>query len=86
MISGQLVLDGFNFGIADANQHKIVNGKPTDETRPVKVLSIDSRTGISVQLVFSPEDFQKFASIMQQNSSAIIPARGAFFPIKENGS
>jgi hypothetical protein len=66
MITGQIVLQGFRYAIADGELPKVIDGKPTHEKIPIKVLLIhDANSGLQFQLTFLPEEFESFAASLQ---------------------
>lgn len=73
MITGQITLQGFHFNIADGHGAKIVDGKETGGTVPVKLLAFrDARSDTQINIVMSLEAFDKFLETLQ--GSKIIPA------------
>lgn len=78
MTSALITLQGFDASVHEANQEQLdTQNKPTGEMLPIKVLRFkDLATNISVNMIFTPEQFQQFAEQMNKESSLIIVPRG----------
>jgi len=73
MITGRIALQGFELRVHNGEAAKIVDGRPTEEKVPLKILVVTDRpTGLEVHLVFTPEQFDQFAEQMQGASSKIV--------------
>jgi hypothetical protein len=75
MISGQIVFQGdFRYTIADIQAKKIVDGRETDGTAPLKMLSFANTDGSAVEMrvFFTPEDFEKFVTALQVGRGKLV--------------
>ncbi len=79
MTSALITLQGFDASVHNANQEQLDReNKPTGELLPIKVLRFkDLLSNISVNMIFTPEQFEQFAKQMDRDSnSGIIVPRG----------
>jgi len=63
MISGVLTVEAFGYQAVDTEGKKVVNGRPTDESVPVKILVFqDKNSQTRFAFTFSIEEFENFVA------------------------
>lgn len=73
MISGNITLDGFNYGVTDGETRQMVAGNPVGEAVAVKIVWIqDNASGVLVQLPFKPNEFEQFVAVLRSGISGIV--------------
>lgn len=74
MINGQITVQNARIQVVEMKAKKVVDGKETEETIPLKVLVIldQESGGLQINVPFTPEGFDQFITACQGNK--IIPA------------
>ena len=89
MTSALITLQGFDASVHNASQEQLdVENKPTGEIRPIKILRFkDLISNVSVNMIFTSEQFEQFAEQMNKESSRIVVPRGTpkFAVLNRNG-
>jgi hypothetical protein len=72
MIAGRLAIEQFGYQVVDAEGKKVVNGKATEESTPLKLLVFQEIGGMQFLFTFTPQELEHF--IANISGTKIIPA------------
>jgi hypothetical protein len=79
MISGRINIERFGCQVIDAEGKKIIDGKVTDESVPIKLLIIQEQGGLQLFFTFTPEELENFIGVI--SGKKIIPAANFIPPL-----